>query len=64
MKPPHEPARWFWRGLSFIAAGGFALLGGLALSVFENAPSWVPSTGAVILVICYSAAGFLVFRHS
>lgn len=64
MKPSHEPGRWYWKGLSLIVAGGIALLGGLVLSIFEDAPNWVPLSGATLLVLCYSAAGFLAFRHA
>ena len=60
---PPEPGRWYWKGISLIVAGGIALLGGLALSVFRHAPNWVPLGGAAILVLSY-AAGFLVFCHA
>lgn len=64
MSHPSEPGRWYWKGISLIVAGGIALLGGLALTIFERAPNWVPLGGAAILVLCYAAAGFLVFRHA
>lgn len=56
--------RWAWKTASFIMAGGLSLLGGLALSIFEHAPNWVPLTGAIFLVCCYAAAAFLAFRHA
>lgn len=64
MSHPPETGRWLWKGISLISAGGIALLGGLALSIFEHAPNWVPLGGAAVLVLCYAAAGFLVFRHA
>lgn len=61
----HEnEGRWVWRTAGLIMAGGSALLGGLALSIFEHAPSWVPLTGAVLLVCCYAAAAVLAVRHA
>jgi hypothetical protein len=64
MDRPHELGRWFWKGVSLIVAGGIALLGGLALSIFGDAPNYVPLGGAALLVLCYGAAGFLIFRHA
>lgn len=64
MSQQHGPGRWYWKGLSLIAAGGIALLGGLALSIFEDAPNYVPVGGAALLVLCYGAAAVLAFRHA
>lgn len=55
--------RWVWRTASLIMAGGLALLVGLALSIFEHAPNWVPLTGSALLVCCYAAAAVLAVRH-
>jgi hypothetical protein len=59
-----DNARWAWKPVALIAAGGSALLGGLILSIFEQAPNYVPLAGAALLVVCYAAAGFLVFRNA
>ena len=62
--PQEKSDRWAWRTAGLIMAGGSALLGGLALSIFENAPNWVPLTGAMLLVCCYAAAAVLAVRHA
>jgi hypothetical protein len=62
--PQQKNDRWAWRTASLIMAGGLALLGGLALSIFEHAPNWVPLTGATLLICCYAAAAVLAVRHA
>lgn len=59
-----DESRWVVKAISLISAGGAALIGGLILSIFEQAPNWVPLTGAVLLVCCYAAAALLAFRHA
>ena len=56
--------RWAWKTASLIMAGGLALLGGLALSIFEHAPNWVPLIGAGLLICFYAAAAVLAVRHA
>jgi hypothetical protein len=56
--------RWAWKAAGLVAAGGFALLGGLIASIFEQAPNYVPLAGATVLVLCYGAAGIVVFRNA
>lgn len=59
-----DDSRWGLKAVCLISAGGAALIGGLILSIFAQAPNWVPLTGAILLVCCYAAAAFLIFRHA
>lgn len=59
-----DNGRWAWKAGGLVVAGGVAGLGGLIAYIFGWAPSYVPLTGAALLVMCYASAAVLIFHNT